>query len=396
MKTVIFGAGRIGCGLAGQLLRDSGHEVVFVARSPALRDHLNRVGGYVVRLVGRGETRDIRVDGVRAVAAGDIERVAWEISDAGLVITSVGCANLESISRFLAAGIRRRAEPVNILAFENSVNAGSLLREYAGEHLPQDFPLDRYGFAGSLISRAVTQRIGDPASGGPLVFVGDAYSRVIVDGAGLRVPLPQISGIMVTDRYEAWVHKKLSMFSAAHAAAAYLGHMKGYRYIHTAVRDPQIRAVVAEVLKEGQQGLAARYGGEIAGDESDRQEVLERISNPQLCDLISRVGREPGRKLKADDRLVGTARLALEAGTEPRNLGLAVAAALFFNEQKDPSAVELQHHVFTQGGEETIRKFCGVDSGSLFGRITTDAWYRLSDGWRQGRVLIDLERMTWN
>jgi mannitol-1-phosphate 5-dehydrogenase len=396
MKTVIIGAGRIGCGLAGQLLRDSGHEVVFVARSPSVAEHFNRLGRYLVRLVGRGEIRDVMVDGIRAVCADEVERVAEEIADADLLITSVGCDNLKDISGLLAAGIERRVKPVNVLAFENSGSAGPSLRDWVSRHLPKDFPLDLHGFAGVLISRAVTQRIGDPESDQPLVFLGDTYSRFVVDATGLRGALPHIEGMVITDNYEAWVQKKFSMFSAAHATTAYLGHLKGYRYIHTAIRDPQIRAAVLAVIKEGQQGLAARYGEEIAGDESDRQEVLDRIGNALLCDSIDRVGREPGRKLKPEDRLVGTGRLVEAAGVEPKNLGLAIAAALFFNNYRDSSAFELQHHILTNGGEETIHKFCGVDNKSPLGRFATDAWYRLSEGWQQGRVLLDFERMTWN
>lgn len=394
MKTVIFGAGRIGCGLAGQLLRESGHEVVFVARSRSIMEHLNRLGRYRVRIVGRGETRDIIVDGIRAVAAGDTERVAEEIADAGLIISAVGCDNLKHICGLIAAGIRRRAEPINVLAFENSGSAGPALREGVGLHLPKGFSLDRHGFAGVLISRAVTQRLGDPCSDEPMTFVGDPYSRFIVDGAGLRGTLPHIEGMLVTGDYDAWVQKKFCMFSSAHATTAYLGHLKGYKYVHTAIRDPQIRAAVLAVIKEGQQGLAARYGAAIAGDESDRQEVMDRISNAQLADPISRVGREPGRKLKSEDRLVGTARLAEAAGVEPRNLGLAVAAALFFNNYRDPSAFELHQDVSTQGGAATIQKFCGNDSP--VGRIATDAWHRLYEGWRHGRVLTNLDNMNWN
>lgn len=396
MKTIVFGAGRIGCGLAGQLLRDSGHEVVFVARSPGITEHLNRVGRYCVRLVGRGEKREIIVDGIRAVSAGKIERVAAEIGDADLLITSVGVGNLENISGLIAAGLARRSVPLNILAFENSGSAGPLLRGWVGRHLPADFPLDRHGFAGVLISRAVTQRLGDPGSNEPLVFVSDNYSRFIVDGTGLRGALPHIEGMLVTDNYEAWVQKKFSMFSAAHATTAYLGHLKGYRYIHTAIRDPQIRAAVVEVLKEGQQGLAALHGAEIAGDESDRREVLDRISNAELCDPVSRVGRDPGRKLQANDRLVGTAHMALAAGVEPKSLGVAVAAALFYNNYRDSSAFELQQHIAIHGVEKTISEVCGVDNVSPLGRITTEAWHRLAEGWRRGRVLISLDTMTWN
>ncbi|MCX5784467.1 MAG: hypothetical protein NTX59_02130 [Elusimicrobia bacterium] len=396
MKAVVIGAGRIGCGLAGQLLRDSGHEVVFVARSPAIAEHFNRVGRYCVRLVGQGETREVMVDGIRAVCAAEIECVTEEIAAADLIITSVGCDNIKNISGLLAAGIERRVKPVNVLAFENSGSIGPSLRGWVGQHLPKDFPLDRHGFAGVLISRAVTQRIGNPGSDEPFIFVGDTYSRFIVDAADLRGTLPHIEGMLVADNYEAWVQKKFAMFSAAHATTAYLGHLKGYRYIHTAIRDPQICAAVLAVIKEGQQGLAARYGKEIAGDDSDCREILERIGNAQLCDHIDRVGREPGRKLKHDDRLVGTGLLAEAAGVEPKNIGLAIAAALFFNKYSDSSAFELHHYVSTQGGVETIHKFCGIDNTSSLGRSATDAWYRLFDGWQHGRVLLDLESMTWN
>lgn len=396
MKTVIFGAGKIGCGLAGQLLRDSGHEVVFVARNPVITEHLNRVGRYRVRLVGNGELREVLVDGVRAVCSGSPGLVAKEIADADLIITSVGCDNLKDISGLIAAGIKLRSAPLNILAFENSGSAGPLLRGFVGRHLPEDFSLESYGFAGVLISRAVTQRTGDVKSDEPLVFTGDPYTRFIVDGAGVCGKLPQIEGMLVTDNYDAWLQKKLCMFSSAHATAAYLGHLKGYKYIHTAIRDPQIRASVLAVIKEGQQGLEARYGKELAGDESDCREVLDRISNAQLCDPISRVGREPGRKLRGDDRLVGTARLAEEAGVEPKTLGLAVAAALFFNNFKDASAFEVHHYVSTEGGAATIQKLCGVDSSSPLGRHATDSWNRLSEGWQHGRVLTSLDTMTWN
>jgi len=395
MKTVIIGAGKIGCGLAGQLLHDSGHEVVFVARSQDFTEHLNRVGRYFVRLVGQGGIREMLVDGVRAVAACETEFVAEEIADADLVITSVGFDNLQLIARLIAEGIKRRTAPVNVLAFENSGSAGPSLRSFVAKYLPVDFPLDRHGFAGVLISRAVTQRLGDIAANAPLVFVGDPYSRIIVDSAGLRGPLPHVEGMIVADNYDAWVQKKFCMFSAAHATTAYLGHLKGYKYVHTAIRDPQIRAAVLTVIKEGQQGLAARYGAELAGDESDCREILERIGNAYLCDPISRVGREPCRKLKSEDRLVGTARLAEAAGVEPRGLGLAIAAAMFYTNQKDPSAFELQHQVLIMGGEETLRQFSGLDNTSKSGRLANESLYRLTDGWRRGGVITNLDKMVW-
>ena len=52
------------------------------------------------------------------------------------------------------------------------------------------------------------------------------------------------------------------------------------------------------------------------------------MTNPYLRDRTERVIRDTPRKLGWDDRLVGTMRLALDAGVTPRRFALGAAAAL--------------------------------------------------------------------
>ena len=52
------------------------------------------------------------------------------------------------------------------------------------------------------------------------------------------------------------------------------------------------------------------------------------MTNPYLRDRIERVIRDTPRKLSWDDRLIGTMRLALDAGVTPRRFALGAAAAL--------------------------------------------------------------------
>ena len=52
------------------------------------------------------------------------------------------------------------------------------------------------------------------------------------------------------------------------------------------------------------------------------------MTNPYLRDRIQRVIRDTPRKLSWDDRLIGTMRLALDAGVTPRRFALGAAAAL--------------------------------------------------------------------
>jgi mannitol-1-phosphate 5-dehydrogenase len=180
MKTLVIGPGRIGCGFAGQLLRASGHEVTFLGRNQEFVDHLNRLQRYRVRLVDDAESRDIVVDGVRAVSTADSKSAVRELAAADLIVTAVGAGNLPCIAPLIAGGLRRRNTPVNAMAFENLSNAGTYLRQLVASYLPAGFPLDGHGFSGSVISRTVTGRLGNPAGAEPLVFVGDPSSAFAV------------------------------------------------------------------------------------------------------------------------------------------------------------------------------------------------------------------------
>lgn len=387
MKAVVFGPGRIGCGFVGQLLSASGYQLVFVGRE-AIVDQLSRVGRYLVRLTDGRRAREIEVRGVRALRTTDIEAVAAEIADADLVAVSVGPRNLGQIAPVLAKGLARRTSSVNIIAFENCADPGKTLRD---EVLHCDPCLwDKgHGFSGALVSRIVTQRQGELEGDEPLVFLGDPTTQFIVHGPSLKNPLPRIEGLRAVDDYGAWATKKLYTFSAGHAAAAYLGALKGYRYIHSAIRDPEIRSSVLSAMEEGQRGLARRYGPDLAGDPAELEEIIVRFENAALNDPVSRVGRDPRRKLGPEDRLVGAARLAEQAGVSPRRLALAAAAAICFDCAEKP-------HPRAEETAETLHTVSGLDPHSGLGQQVSEAFSRIAE-WREAdNVLLSLKELVWS
>jgi mannitol-1-phosphate 5-dehydrogenase len=396
MKAIVIGTGQIGCGFVGQVLRRSGYEVVFVGRNPIMVEHVNRVKHYQVRLVQGPDWQTITVDGVRAMSTTAPDQVATEMASADLIATAVGSGSLPHVAPLIAAGLQRRRAPVNVLAFENLANASTYLRDLVANHLSGEVPVTEHGFSGALVNRAVTQRLGDPATDEPLMFVGDPPATFVVDGPNLRHPLPQVNGMVVVENYAAWIQRKLYTYSAGHATAAYLGYLKGYHYIHTAIRDPEIRATVLAAMREGQRGLAAQYGPVVAGDERDLLEIMVRFDNAVLNDPIERVGRDPRRKLGADDRLVGAARLAHAAGIMPEKLALAAAAALCFDTQNDPSASDLQRELTTEGLGLTLRHTSGLDVAQGLGDLVSDVWRRLTAGWQRGNLLVSLDRLVWS
>lgn len=395
MKTLIIGTGRIGCGFAGQLLRASGHEVVFASRNPAMVNYFNRIGSYRVRLVTGQNAENHIIDQTRAVSTVSERQMMDELESADLIITAVGVEQLPEIAPMLADGLRGRTRPVNVLAFENMTNSGSYLRQLIADYLPRNYSLDEHGFSSVLVSRAVSQQLGDPTSDELITFIGDPIDTWVVDGSALCQSLPDIRGMIVANNFEAWIQRKLYTYSAGHAITAYLGYLKGYHYIHTAICDYEIRNSVLSAMQEGQRGLTARYGQEIAGSAKDLVDIISRFDNAALNDPITRVGRDPKRKLGCDDRLVGAARLAEKAGVNPENLALGVAAALFFDNPDDPSAAALQNAIKIVGAGSALRQVSGLDPSRGLGRFIADVWKQLSAGWRSGNQLLSLDSMVW-
>lgn len=399
MKAVVIGAGRIGCGLVGEALRASGHDVVFVTRSRVLTDHLNRVGGYHLRLLNGRDSRETTVEGIRAVCVTDTDRAVHELEAADLVASCLRPHSLPRVVPLIAAGLRRRSRPANVLTLENTVDAGAVLRDMVAAHLPRGWAVDDHGFSGALAARVVSRRLGDPATDEPLTFVGDPPGGFLVDRSALRGDFPVVAGVSAIDEYRAAVRHKLYTFSTGHAVAAYIGFLKGYHFIHTAVRDTEIRLAVLGAMEEGRAGVRMRYGDEVAGVDSDPLRVLGRFDNAALDDSVLRVGRDPQRKLGATDRLIGAATLAAEAGVRPQRLVLATAAALCFEHAGDASSTGLQVELRRRGVHEVLRRICRLDASTGFGRDVAALWSRLivgrGNGNGNGNHLLSLERLTW-
>ena len=420
-RALVVGTGRVALGVAGELLRDAGMTVTFVGRNAAMVDHLQRVGRYRLQLLCGSTATNREITGVDALHVLD-PRMATAIEAADLVVTAVGATNLATVADLLVEPLRRRTRPLDVIAFENHHGAAGTLRSAFAEH-GFDATDGRIGLAGALVSRAVTAIEGDPGDSHPLTVIGDPVRDVLVERAGLVGRLPLVDGLHAVDSFHAYAQRKLYVFSAGHATAAYLGQLKGYRFVHAAVRDPEIRAAVLEAMREGQSGVAAEHGAAFAAfvgppgraeraaagnvlDDGDTARyagpaaaaldaILERFANGALHDPVERVGRDPRRKLATDDRLLGAARMAGDAGIVPRGLMLAAAAALCFDDAGDPSSSVLRHSVDAEGVTSTLVRHCGFGERSGLAQAVSDAWLRLTGGWQPRSELLSLERHLW-
>ena len=142
MLAVHFGAGNIGRGFIGQLLHESGYDIVFVDVRDDVVEALKTEGRYEVILADENE-RHIPVDRVTALhSARDADEVTQRIAEADLVTTAVGPSILPVIAPAIAEGLLERVRvggaPVNVIACENMVGASQALRGYVMEHVPEE------------------------------------------------------------------------------------------------------------------------------------------------------------------------------------------------------------------------------------------------------------------
>jgi len=223
----------------------------------------------------------------------------------------------------------------------------------------------------------------------PLLIEVEAYCELPVDADGFRGPIPEIAHMLPLHNFGAYVERKLYVHNAGHAAAAYLGWLRGHEYIWQAVEDRGIRRVVQGAMAESCLGLSRKHGIALSELRAHADDLVRRFHNKALGDQVARVAKDPMRKLGPDDRLIGAARMCLQQGVEPVNLCLACAAALRFDDPADPGACELQALRSKHGDEGILKVVCGLRPGEpLWSRII-DARGRLSVGLDGGGFDLD-------
>jgi mannitol-1-phosphate 5-dehydrogenase len=297
---------------------------------------------------------------VRAVAAAD------ELATALPSVAFYTAGGESSVADLLAAGLAARraggraagpepgarapggqpegAKPAIVYTAENHNHAAEILEEHLRGRVPAD------ALAGVQVLNTVIGKmsgvITDPPTirrlglatltpSMPRAVLVEQFNRILIS----RVRLPGFRrGIEVFQEKEdllPFEEAKLYGHNAIHALIAYLAELKGWPTIAAAGQDPWIMEVARRAfIQESGAALIHRHTGlsdplfTPEGYLEYADDLLARMVNPHLNDLVERVGRDHSRKLGIEDRLYGTMALALEAGIEPVNLALGAAAGV--------------------------------------------------------------------
>ena len=378
----MIGAGRIAGGFVSPLLRAAGWEVMLACRNPEVCAVVNARGGLLLRFAG--EPPDDRwIDGVTALSLDD-GALADVVARADLLATAVGPSSLTAVGRMLGpllgARLAMSSGPLNLIAFENHRRAPELLTlGLLGSH-----PLlageigRRLGISGAAVWRTVSRREVTDAG---LRFTADHTDECCVDAVSLvggAAPAHgSVPGLGLVRAFDDRIVEKLWLFNAGHATAAYLGWQAGCATMAAALARPEIRAATLAVLRETQQAFDAYLAGRPGSSPIPHRSIetiLDHYADPALQDPVTRVAREPRRKLAADDRLIGPALACLAAGIRPTALATAAAAALAYREPTDQQAVDLQRELELVGPAEVLAAVSTLDPQDELVRLVVERY----------------------
>lgn len=378
-KTFVqFGAGNIGRSFIGRLFAEAGYRVVFIDVDSRLVSLLNERRSYPVVVKQNDRPDQVRlIGGVSAIDGRDREAVIDVLTQADGMATSVGQRGLQAVLPLLAAALELRAAnnapPLDLIIAENLRSGAAWFRQNLGPLLPEGFDLDsRLGLVETSIGKMVPIMPQDALNEDPLQLFAEPYDTLIVDRLGFRREVPALAGLKPVNNIAAWVDRKLFLHNMSHAALAYLGYQANPALIYCwqAMELPAVVDAVRAALLQSAAALNRAYPDDLPQEElaAHADDLLNRYRNRALGDTLHRVGRDLGRKLAREDRLIGACLLAAKHGLPFDSLVPPIRAALKFAAPDEQGRVgeadqRILQAVAERGPRAVLCEIAGLDAG---------------------------------
>lgn len=385
----IFGAGRISRGFLAHLLSLAHKDFFFIEKDQNLVDKLNSQKKYSIHVMGHPE-KDYIVDKYNAYKIDNADQYMSQLVESDLIFTSIGGQNLSSIAPILAKAIKIRfskgiEREANIITCENWIQPAIKLKTAIFNLLDEKtraYAELKIGFSESVVLRSVTDAEPERLAQDPLVVNVQDYWTLHVDAATIKGTVPIIEGLELKRNFAGMLTRKLYTYNAANGTVSYLGYLKGYSTIYEAIQDPDILKIVMEVYEETSRALSKEFNISYEEQYAFSMTSLAKLRSRDIVDFILRNARDPIRKLGPEDRLVGPSLMALKYGVEPSGLATGIAAALFFDNKNDESAVRLKSIRLTKGIEYILDSICCLGDYPAFKKLIHEKIeYLKASGW---------------
>lgn len=245
------------------------------------------------------------------------------------------------IVRGLALRRARGAGPLTLMSLDNLPANGQVLRgavlAFARAHEPAlaDWIAEGCCFPCSMVDRIVPKTTdADRAAITTALGAHDAwpvlaepfFDWAVEDQFAADRPDWTLGGARFVAHAEPWERLKLRMVNGAHSSIAYLGAMAGWRTVDEAIAQPALRQHIAALMRDEIEPTLPPLPG--LQPAAYRAQLLARFANPALAHRTQQIAMDGSQKLP--QRLLGSVRDRLAAGTPLPRLALGIAAWLHY------------------------------------------------------------------
>lgn len=381
MNAVMYGAGNIGRGFIAQRFYLSGFHTTFIDVNENVVNAINERGRYPIHVTKGTKFEAEYVENIDAVNGKDNEAVVNTIAGCDIMATALGVNILPFVAPLIAQAIVKRhhetGKPLNILICENLIGSNEYLHGLVEKHIPEEeksFFEENVGFVCVCVGRTVPPTKPEFLEADSLAICAEPYSELPVDANGFRpvgCEYPPIAGLVPFSPFSYFIERKLLIHNMGHALMAYMGWLKGHKYIFEVACDGEIKYILTRALLESSRALAVRHGASLDDTLQFVEDLVVRFENKLLVDSLDRVGRDPKRKLSPSDRLVGAFKCVRESGKVPAHIAVGIAAALLFDNPEDAAAVEISTFTKENGVKAALAKYCELTNDEDVSMIET-------------------------
>ena len=381
MKALIFGAGNIGRGFIGQILKENDYDLIFADISDKIIDEINLKREYRVYFAS-DDKESIRISDVIGIHnVKDTEKLKETIQGVDLITTSVGPNILPIIAKTISEGIKERLskeniEFFNIMACENAIGATDILKKNLYLHLDEQEKIkaEKYiGFPNSAVDRIVPIQKNENI----LDVMVEPYHEWVVEADKFRGNFKPIKGVEYKKDLKPYIERKLFTVNTGHATTAYIGNAYGYKTIIEAIDDEKVEEMVLGVLKETSEYLIERFKFREEEQRKYVNTIINRFKNPHISDDIIRVGRSPIRKISANERFIYPAQQLIKMGKMPHNLAKTISYILRYINPEDKESIELNDYLKENNVTKTLKKYSGLEEDSILIELVEESYCNL-------------------
>jgi mannitol-1-phosphate 5-dehydrogenase len=367
---LIWGAGKIGRGFIADLFNKAEYNLVFVDSNRELIHQLNTQQQYtIINLPSLDEKEEVIIKDFQAFHTDEKDQIFQKLKECSILSLVVFPSAFEQVAKDISAIIERRSREkidrsLDILMSTNICQPSEQFKHYLFKELSdagKDY-FNRYiGLVDTLIIRMGIEPTPEMREKDPMIILTNGYPELTLDRPAFKGEPPQFNGLLYTTNMAHEEKRKMYTYNTIHAVYAYLGKQRGYQYIIESIQDEEIQQMAVEGLKESSRALQKEFGYSDEEMKEWNNRVLKNMANPILKDKIDRVGADPIRKLKKEDRLIGPALMCIRNGILPYFLAKTAAAALLFTVEDDPATTIIQKFLRSHPIKEAVREFCQLD-----------------------------------